>query len=228
MTTTDIIPSQSEITLTETGASFTDSITFEGWADAGKRLGGAAASFQLAVGDWLIYGEDRWRGQEAFDFGAELAKSGRVGSDFLDYACMLTGLDRGVLKKYAHVARHVDAGNRRPGLSFKHYEVLAKIREEEQEKWISLIEDAGDRVSSRQLAKSIELNDPQEAPRLWKKEEIVEAATKERPAHIDAPEAALARFIRSMEAQDFSDWTPEMKEFLRKRFDRARELMEAI
>lgn len=202
------------------GMTLAEGVSLEEWARIGGRIGQAVTGFQFAIGDWLVYGQDH--------FG-DGAGSRAFAGDLLDYACELTKLDRQTLKNYAWVARRVSARRRYAGLSFSHYLVLAKLPEAEQEEWLTLANGEEKRVPTRQFAKSIELSAKNGGERrIFAKEEIVEDALSRRPAFIDAPETSLDRFIRSMERQDFSEWTEAMKGHLRLRWEKALALMEAL
>ena len=83
-------------------------------------------------------------------------------------------------------------------------------------------------MPTRQLAKSIELARDKGERRIYSKDEIVAAIAADKPAFLDAPEPVLDRFIRSMKRQDFSEWTPDMKAHLWRKFRQAAELMEAM
>lgn len=210
-----------------TGAAIPEGTTFDQWAEMGRKIGQAATAFQMAVGDWLVYGQEHFEGAPALA-GME-RKAGRVSSNLLDYACELTRLDRATLNDYAYVARKVPCSARAEQLTFRHYKVLAKLPEDEQREWIGLATGHDARVPSRQLAKSIELSAKREtAPRIWPKDEIVADAADDKPTFIDAPEPLLDKFIRSMKRQDFGEWTPGMKAHLWRKFRAAAEMMEAM
>jgi hypothetical protein len=201
-------------------------LTFDQWADVGRKIGRASTAFQLAVGDWLVYGQERFEGKPALP-GME-RKAGRVGTDIVDYACELTRLDRQTLANYAWTSRKVPCSVRTEQLTYRHFEILAKLPEPEQEQWVELATEHGERVPTRQLAKSIELARDKGERRIYSKDEIVAAIAADKPAFLDAPEPVLDRFIRSMKRQDFSEWTPDMKAHLWRKFRQAAELMEAM
>lgn len=210
-----------------TGAIIPEGITFNQWAEIGRKIGQASTAFQMAVGDWLVYGQEHFEGSPALS-GLE-RKAGRVSSALMDYACELTRMDRATLSDYAYVARKVPCSARAEQLTFRHYKVLAKLPEDEQREWIELATNHEERVPSRQLALSITLSAKREtARRIWSKDEIVADAADDKPAFIDAPEPILDRFIRSMKRQDFSEWTPEMKGHLWRKFRAAAEVMQEM
>lgn len=213
--------------VSDTGATIAEDTTFEQWAEMGRKIGRASTAFQMAVGDWLIYGQEHFEGNPALP-GLE-RKAGRTSSNLLDYACELTRLDRATLSDYAYVARKVPCSARAEQLTFRHYKVLAKLPEDEQREWIDLATGHKERVPSRQLAQSIVLSSKREtARRIWSKDEIVANMAESHAGFIDAPEPILDRFIRSMKRQDFDEWTPEMKGHLWRKFKAAAELMQEM
>lgn len=215
-----------EARITERGMEFLGELSFDQWAEVGKKIGRASTAFQLAVGDWLVYGQAHFEGKPALP-GME-RKAGRVAKDLIEYACTLTGMDRQTLSNYAWTARKVPCSVRTEQLSYRHYEILAKLPEPEQREWVELATGYGERVPTRQLAKSIEMAATLGERRIFTKDEIVAAVAEDRPVFIDAPEPALDRFIRSMRRQKFDEWTPEMKGHLWRKFRQAAELMEAM
>lgn len=212
--------------VTPGGMEFHGDLSFEQWAEVGRKIGRASTAFQLAVGDWLVYGQEHFEGNPALP-GIK-RKAGRVGSELVDYACSLTGLDRQTISNYAWTSRNVPCSLRKEQLSYQHYHILAKLPEPEQREWVYLATGYGERVPTRQLAKSIELSQTSGERRIFSKDEIVAAVAEDRPYFIDAPEPALDRFIRSMRRQNFDEWTPDMKAYLWKKFHLAAELMEAM
>jgi hypothetical protein len=215
-----------EARVTASGMEIHGELSFEQWAEVGKRIGRASTAFQLAIGDWLVYGQEHFEGAPALP-GLE-RKAGRVSSDLMDYACTLTGFDRAELSDFAWVARHVPSSARAEQLTYRHFRILSKLSPAEQQEWVELVIGHDERVPTRQLAHSIALYEKTGEKRIWGKEEIVDALTAENPPFIDAPEAALERFIRSMQRQNFAEWTPEMKAFLWRRWADAERLMEAL
>jgi len=221
---------QGAAVVTPTGMTISGELSLEEWADIGKNIGRASTAFQLAVGDWLNYGEDRWRGQGELGFVEDGTQgTNRTDAAFYEYTCGLTGLDRQTLKDYAWVARAVPSSLRKDDLSYQHFKVLAKLPELEQREWVDLATGHGSRVPTRQLAHSIELSRADGgARRIYGKEEIVAAVAGDKPVFIESPETVLDRFIRSMQRQNFEEWTPEMKAHLLKRWAVAAKCMEAM
>jgi hypothetical protein len=90
-------------------------VSFEHWRAIGVRLGRANSRIQWYIGDWWIYGEDRYdsRRYEVLDeFGVHY------------HTC----------ENYAVVSRAFDGSRRRESLSFSHHEVVASLPPGEQDK----------------------------------------------------------------------------------------------
>ncbi len=149
-----------KITITRTGLEVTADLSFEEWQSMASRFGAAMSSAAFVIGDWLVYGEDHFRGQKRLPgFEDESISTRRVSSEIYDEALRLTGLDRSTLVTYAYVARRVPASLRNEQLSWEHHKAVAKLKEEDQQRWLQIAEAEGDdahgAVSTRRLRKSI-------------------------------------------------------------------------
>ena len=149
-----------KITITRTGLQVTADLSFEEWQSMASRFGAAMSSAAFVIGDWLVYGEDHFRGQKRLPgFEGDSISSRRVSSEIYDEALRLTGLDRSTLVTYAYVARRVPASLRNEQLSWEHHKAVAKLKEEDQQHWLQIAEAEGDdehgTVSTRRLRKSI-------------------------------------------------------------------------
>jgi hypothetical protein len=51
---------KSEILTTRVGLKMPDGLDFEAWEKAGQKIVHAADMFAWCIGDWLVYGEDRY------------------------------------------------------------------------------------------------------------------------------------------------------------------------
>ena len=126
------------------------------------RFGAAMASAAFAIGDWLVYGEDTFRGQMRLPgFKNEDHSSGRIASDVYDAALATTGLDRSTLATYAYVSRNVPRSLRNEQLSWEHHKAVARLNETDQERWLQVAvahQDDSGPVSTRRLRKSIIAN----------------------------------------------------------------------
>lgn len=148
-----------QIRITRTGLEITADLTFEEWKAMAPRFGAAMASAAFAIGDWLVYGEDTFRGQMRLPgFKDEDHSSGRIASDVYDAALASTGLDRSTLATYAYVSRNVPRSLRNEQLSWEHHKAVARLNETDQERWLQVAvahQDDSGPVSTRRLRKSI-------------------------------------------------------------------------
>lgn len=136
------------VRVTEIGLHFEDEITFEQWRDIGHKVGRVARTSLFLVGDWLIYGQDRWNNGQRFEKMAEDEAARYVE------AMKETGLELRTLMDAAYVARNVPIHQRRPELTFEHHKTVAKVKNEhEREEWLKKADTQG--LSTRRLRKSI-------------------------------------------------------------------------
>ena len=150
----------SKIALTRTGLQISDELSFEEWQSMAARFGAAMSSAAFVIGDWLVYGEDHFRGQQRLpNFESESVGARRVSSEIYNEALRLTGLDRSTLITYAYVSRRVPASLRNEHLSWEHHKAVAKLDEEQQQHWLQIALDEADAefaaVPTRRLRKSI-------------------------------------------------------------------------
>jgi hypothetical protein len=103
--------------LTLTGLKLRNDTPFDAWVAVGRRIGELSSASAWWLGDWLVFGEDR--------FG-----------DRYRTAVAATSLDYQTLRNYAWVARRVDASRRRSGLSLQHHAEVAALPEADQELWL--------------------------------------------------------------------------------------------
>ena len=189
----------SKITLTRTGLHISDELSFEEWKDIAARFGAAMSSAAFVIGDWLVYGEDHFRGQQRLPgFENDSIGSRRISAEIYNEALRLTGLDRSTLITYAYVARRVPPSLRNEQLSWEHHKAVAKLDEEEQKRWLQIALDEADAelaaVPTRRLRKSIT------AGRLLTQEEMtLDPADRGRLNHIP--------FLNRLNA-----WWAQMKE----------------
>ena len=134
------------------GLQVTNELTFDEWRDLATSIGHASRSIGFIVGDWLVYGQNL--------FGPEGAPERRVSSEAYQLAIAATGLDLSTLQNYAYVSRNLPFSLRTERLSWEHHRLMAKLPEGEQQGWIEACvteEDAGRRMSTRRLRKSLNL-----------------------------------------------------------------------
>lgn len=112
------------ILATRIGLRFLPGVTFEQWADAGTKLARLVDSLAWCVGDWLVYGQERYNGRYAA-------------------TAAVMGLDHQTLRDYAWVAGKFDTTRRRAGLSFQHHAEVASLPPGEQDVWLDRAEQHG-------------------------------------------------------------------------------------
>jgi len=149
-----------KITLTRTGLQMAEDLSFQEWQSLASRFGAAMSSAAFVIGDWLVYGEDHFRGQQRLPgFEKEPVGSRKVSPEIYQEALRLTGLDRTTLMTYAYVARRVPSSLRNEQLSWEHHKAVAKLTVDQQKQWLEIAETQGDEqlgpVSTRRLRKSI-------------------------------------------------------------------------
>ncbi|WP_422771344.1 LmbU family transcriptional regulator [Plantactinospora sp. WMMC1484] len=113
-----------QILTTRVGLRFPSGITFEQWAEAGPKLSSLVDSFAWCLGDWLVYGQDRYEGRYA-------------------KTVERIGLDYQTLRNYAWVARKFESSRRRENLSFQHHAEVASLPPAEQDAWLDRAEGGG-------------------------------------------------------------------------------------
>jgi hypothetical protein len=146
-----------KFTISRTGLEVHDHLSFEEWSGLAPVLNEAARGVAFVIGDWLLYGDDRFGGEAAGKRGANGAAS-RVRPEDYEAAVGMTGLDRATLHTYAHVSRRVPSSLRDKDLSWEHHKIVAKLPPADQQRWLGLAADhhAGGRpVSTRRLRRSI-------------------------------------------------------------------------
>jgi len=95
--------------LTEISYSLPPDLTYERWESIGQGLQQMERSVQWWIGDWYLYGEDR--------FGERSAQA------VMD----LTGYERSSIQNYASVARAFPPGTRVQGVSFFHHRAVQSL-----------------------------------------------------------------------------------------------------
>jgi hypothetical protein len=115
-------------------AAFAEGLTFDEWLAVGQRLLKFQESSAWWIGDWLVYGE--WRYREKY----------RVAVERLQLS-----VDR--IRDYAYVAGNVRPRFRRADLTFTHHRLVAKLGPAEQERWLERA--ATERWTKRELADAL-------------------------------------------------------------------------
>ncbi len=145
--------------ITRTGLQLRDDLSFEEWQGLALKFSEALKCAAFVIGDWLVYGEDHFRGQQRLPgFEDEPLAPGKIGRDLYDAALAATGLDRTTLHAYAYVARSVPSSLRNEHLSWEHHKAVAKLDAPGQKRWLQVAlknESGTGPVSTRRLRKSI-------------------------------------------------------------------------
>lgn len=141
-----------KVTVSRIGMRISDKLSVEEWQELATSIGEAASSIAFIVGDWLVYGQSL--------FGTQGDPDRKVDHPSYQLALKATGLDLSTLQNYAYVSRNIPYSLRTERLSWEHHRVVAKLPEGEQKDWIEACvaeEDAGRRISTRRLRKSLNL-----------------------------------------------------------------------
>lgn len=127
-------PFDRDIMTTPTGLRFPGEVAFEVWERAGERISRIVSSAAWYLGDWLVYGQERY-------------------DDRYRRVVASIGLDYQTLRNYAWVARNVEYGRRRSDLSFQHHAEVASLDPAGQVHWLGLAARHG--WSRNQLRRSL-------------------------------------------------------------------------
>lgn len=117
------------------GLSIAGSPSIEEWKDCGKFLKQADKAVQMWIGDWLNYGELKWK-------------------ETYIQAAIETGYELQTLRNYKYVASSVDSSRRRDKLEFSHYAEVAKLPPQQQEKLLDKAEK--EELSVRDLRREVQ------------------------------------------------------------------------
>lgn len=109
------------VLMTPVGLRFPDALPFEEWQKAGRQISTIFDSTAWCLGDWIIYGVERY-------------------SDRYQRAIRAAGLDYQTVRNYAWVARKFEFARRRDTLSFQHHAELAALPPAEQDAWLDQAE----------------------------------------------------------------------------------------
>jgi hypothetical protein len=145
-------------TISPTGLTIHDQLSFQEWSELAPRINLAARSMAFVIGDWFIYGKENFAKGDDNGKGS----AARVSTEAYDAAIQSTGLSRSTLQNYAHVSRKVGPSLRNEHLSWEHHKVVAKLPPADQGLWLDVVyqEQQADRpVSTRRLRRSIMAGD---------------------------------------------------------------------
>ncbi|HPA19503.1 MAG TPA: hypothetical protein PLU30_17280 [Verrucomicrobiae bacterium] len=168
---------EGKVSASPLGLQIRGELSFAEWKRLAPKIGQALRSCAFVVGDWLVYGEERFGDQPLLP-GIDPGPSRTVSREQYDAAHAATGIDEAVLANYAYVARNVPRSMRRESLSWEHHRAVAKLEEPEQGRWLEQAEKA--ELTSRRLRASIS------AGRVVEIEELGAPADPGIPNHIPA------------------------------------------
>jgi hypothetical protein len=202
-------------TVSRTGLQIHADLSFDEWSSMAPAIGEAARSVAFVIGDWLLYGEDHFRGQFRLPgFESDQVEAGRVGTDLYREAIRLTGLDNQTLWSYVYVARKVPASLRNKDLSWEHHKIVAKLPAREQAKWLDVAAEAASTeapISTRLLRRSIS------AGRLLEPEEIeLPESDKGQENHIPFVNRLVGWWSRMRERGWLADATDQQRATLKR------------
>lgn len=123
-----------KVSLGVTSWSTSSDLAVQEWTEHGRRLGAVGRSVGWWIGDWLLYGNER--------FGEKYSRAARI-----------TGYDIQTLMNMVYVASRFDTSRRRAQLSFSHHAELAALAPDTQDHWMSRAEE--DRLSVRCLRQEL-------------------------------------------------------------------------
>ena len=146
-----------KVAITPSGLRFDADLTFEEWSAMAPQIGTALKSMAFVIGDWMIYGEEKFAVQPFLPSMAPDPRHVRVSAPNYEAAQAATGLDPATLKSYAYVSRRVPMSLRNNLLSWEHHKVVAKLATDKQAEWLTTAAaaDSGERISVRRLRASI-------------------------------------------------------------------------
>jgi hypothetical protein len=123
-----------QILTTRVGLQFPRELPFEVWEEAGPKLFRIVDSSAWCLGDWLVYGQDKY-------------------DDRYRRAIDEAGLDYQTLRNYAWIARKFAISRRRENLSFQHHAEVASLDDAAQDMWLDRAVEFG--WSRNQLRKQV-------------------------------------------------------------------------
>lgn len=116
-----------QVLVTQVGLRIPGLISYDDWKQAGQRLARIVESSAWCIGDWIVFGESRYK-------------------DRYRQVMEEVGLDYKTLKNYAWIARRFPLAERHSGLSMQHHAEVAALPVEERRRWL---EAAGQNTWSR-------------------------------------------------------------------------------
>lgn len=140
-----------------TGLVLDPNLTFEEWTGIGQMLGLNRRWLPFAIGDWLLFGEQKF-GQDAAQ-----AVEGTLDERY-DVAQRTTGLAPKTLLNYVRIAREIPFKRRRIELDAACHEPVASLAPAEQDAWLQKAVDGGwNRDRLRDEIRAVRLGAPSPA-----------------------------------------------------------------
>lgn len=134
-----------KVQITPKGLRIEKDISLEEWERLGDNIFRVQKSIQWMLGDWLVYGENKFQ---------------KRASERYEEAIIKSGLDRQTLKNYAYAARHIPPSLRKDSLGFHHHLCVAKLKSDyEKKRWLETAarqKRRGKPISLRLFRRSIE------------------------------------------------------------------------
>lgn len=110
-------------------------LSYDHWERIGRQLQIAGLAIQWWIGDWLVFGEHKWREKYA-------------------QAVIVTGRSEQTLMNYAFVSRSISPSRRRENVDFSTHAEVAGLDEEDQERILSKAASEG--ATKRQVRREAE------------------------------------------------------------------------
>ncbi|MFN9820374.1 MAG: hypothetical protein ACK56K_06735 [Akkermansiaceae bacterium] len=192
-----------KFTLTPRGIEFHGDLSFDEWEKLGEKLGDTERSIGFMIGDWINYAENKW-------------------GEKYNEAIAATGLEYQTLLNYAYVARRVQISVRTENLPFYHHQVVAKLKDpEEQKHWLTQAEDHD--LSYRRLQKSINFG------RIATEEEVQgDPADRGYVTYLALLNRIRRWWARETQKAPVEEWDEDRREGLKKDFKLILDIYEAL
>jgi hypothetical protein len=195
----NLIPADYPLQLTDLGLTFSEDLSFEQWADVGRKIGQVARTSLFWVGDWLNYGQDRWNGGNRFE------KMPDDQRQRYEDAMKMTGLELATLQKASYVARQIPLSDRCADLTFSHHRLIARVKDDSKRReWLKKTEDA--QLSTRRLRASLN------ADRVVPERELSKPAPCARITHLYWIQRLVSWWAEAKAMPDYEEMTREQLE----------------
>ena len=183
------IPPEAKFKIHKSGIAFEPDCPLEDWRALGEHLSRMNRCVGFLVGDWLNFGE-------------------RVYGDCKKAAAEL-GFEYQTVADYSYVARNVELSVRTETLEFNHHRVVAKLKPEDQKKWLATA--AESKLGYRRLQKSINFG------RIATEEEMKpDPADKGQTFYILFVNRLCQWFAKRTEHDPVGKWTDELRAMLKR------------